>query len=100
MSVCRQCERDIIFAVTAGGKRMPLDPAPSPDGNVAVYRDHLGRLNARVLVRGVEPEPYEKRAMPHFASCPGRAPERPVSRPDGVAVLAVARDRRRRRSRA
>jgi hypothetical protein len=74
---CRRCHRDIQWAVTSNGKPMPLDPARrEPDdeaANVAVYRDHTGRLNARVLKQGEQPERHEWRAMPHFATC---APEK------------------------
>lgn len=55
---------------------MPIDPGvyPAEDerANLAVYKDHTGRINVRVLKAGEEPESYEKRGMPHFATCPKR----------------------------
>jgi hypothetical protein len=49
--------------------RMPLDADPAPDGNLAVYRDHLGALKARTLKKGEEPDLYERRGKSHFATC-------------------------------
>jgi hypothetical protein len=72
--VCNVCRADISWAITRpGNKRMPLDP-PRYEGtderaNVAVSRDHHGSLLARVLKNGEQPESYEWRAMPHFATC-------------------------------
>lgn len=76
-SICRECGRDIMWAVTRLGNRMPIDPqrypADDPDGpNLTIHRDHLGRLNARVLEAGELPAAWETRAMPHFATCPPR----------------------------
>jgi len=92
--VCRACGGDILWARTVHGRRQAIDLEPREDGNLAVYRDHTGRVNVRVLPPGEEPESYERRAMPHAATCPGMPPRR-QSR-DGVASLGAARDRRRR----
>jgi hypothetical protein len=73
MSQCRSCGADIVFGRTSNGKAMPLDPAKYPDddvsANLAIYKDHTGRINVRVLKAGQEPEPFEHRGMPHFATC-------------------------------
>jgi hypothetical protein len=71
---CRYCGQEIIFALVIKSKRrIPIDPTPYPadyaDANVAVSRDHLGSVFARVLSRGETPRPSERRAMPHFATC-------------------------------
>lgn len=80
MSQCRTCQADILFARTTAGKLMPLDPArhehDDHTANVAVYRDHTGRLNARVLKQDEQPERFEWRAMPHFATCANLVAER------------------------
>jgi hypothetical protein len=90
---CRACGGDILWARTVHGRRQAIDLEPREDGDLAVHRDHTGRINARVLPPGEEPESYERRAMPHAATCPG-APPRPSR--DCVASLGAARDRRRR----
>lgn len=74
--VCRQCRSEIRWAKTLagvngrGGKSMPLDPYPNPEGNVAVRAIASGRLVARVLGKGETHDTFtEQRAMPHFATC-------------------------------
>jgi hypothetical protein len=98
---CRYCGADVLWAITPKGRRMPVDPEPRPDGNLAVYRDHLGQLRARVVTRSISGEyprePYERPAMPHAATCPGKKPEPPKRPlPDGVVSIGRARDARRR----
>jgi hypothetical protein len=69
--LCTLCDAEILWArTTKTGKAIPLDPAPTDDGNLAVYKDHTGRINARALRAGEEPESYEKRGKAHFATCP------------------------------
>lgn len=94
MSGCRQCGLDVLWALTKTGAKMPVDPEPNEGGNVAVYRDHLGQLRARVVMVGAPIEDYERRAMPHIATCVKKAPT-PKPMPEGVVSLAAARDRRR-----
>lgn len=93
---CRRCLAAIVWAVTDAGKRMPLDVRIDHTGlgNVAVRQDATGRLNARVLADGQEPYGYERRAMPHFATC---SPEpTPADLPAGVSSMREARRRRGR----
>lgn len=75
-AVCNSCHADITWATTPNGRQMPLDP-PRYDradetANIAVYRDHTGRIRGRVLTRGEVPARFEWRAMPHFATCRAR----------------------------
>lgn len=93
---CVDCRRPIRWGVTTNGRRQPVDLGEDEDGNVAVYRDGTGTLRIRALGADGTPAPYERRAMPHAASCPAKAPARPVVRRDGAVDLAAARDRRRR----
>lgn len=93
--VCRQCEADIIWARTVHGKSQAIDLEPRADGNLAAYRDGLGRINVRVLKPGEQLESYEWHAMPHVATCP-RVPPRTGARPDGTVSIGAARDRHRR----
>lgn len=111
--LCSLCDAEILWARTSkSGKPMPIDPAPSDDGNLAVYKDHTGRINARVLKAGEEPESYEKRGKAHFATCPkyathiaakrqraqqaaaARAPKPTEPAPANVINLRTARRRR------
>lgn len=90
MSVCRDCGADIVFARTQAGKLMPLDPerreAGDPAANVAVARNHLGTLLARVLTNAApDPEPFEWLAIPHFATCLTRRAQ--AGKVDGVIPL-------------
>lgn len=63
------CDAQIVWAVMAGGKRMPLNADVDPAGNVAVYRDATGTLVGRVLHKDETPEAYERLHLPHFATC-------------------------------
>lgn len=103
--LCRECQREVIWARTVpAGKAMPLDPErrrpDDPDANVAVYRDHLGVLRARVLSADARPEPYEWLAMPHFATCPKRLTHRDARagrlRDEGVIPFPTATQRKAR----
>lgn len=72
---CRLCRRPIIFGlVIASKRRMPLDvDRYEPDdetANVAVSSDHLGSVFARVVSKAEPLRATERRAMPHFATCP------------------------------
>ena len=101
MSACRKCGKAIVFAVVDNkeGKppsRMPLDPVPTADGNVAVNRDVTGRLIGHVLSKGEEPLGYQRLFMPHFATCekretppPAETPSNPGAKqePSGVTFL-------------
>lgn len=74
---CSSCSAPILWAETARGKRMPIDPRPSDVGNVLliVGRDAEGkpRLVAEVLSLGRRQG--ARRAgktlrLPHWKSCP------------------------------
>jgi len=101
-STCRLCRRPLILALTARGRRQPLDATPNPDGNVLAYQDDRQVWHARSMrADGVPQRPWEEVYMPHFATCPMRARQLvlPIAvtrpRPDGIADLAAARARRR-----
>jgi hypothetical protein len=90
---CDKCRAPVLWALTAMGKRMPLNPQPDPDGNAAAYRDGTGRWRARVLHKDEHPLGYERRYMPHFATCPARARQQA-----GPAKVLPFRRRGRRRA--
>jgi hypothetical protein len=74
---CRRCGQEIAWATTLLGRPMPIDPHPTEDGNLAVWRDPNGHLLCRVLARDEPPAAHEHRARPHFATCPnwGKTPK-------------------------
>ena len=74
--VCHRCKAEIVFARTmasptgTGGKHMPLDRVPNPEGNVAVREVATGVLWCRVLGKDETHDIHtEVRAMPHFRTC-------------------------------
>jgi hypothetical protein len=76
---CPDCYQPVKWALTAAnGKWLPLDPEPDADGNQAAYRDEAGTLRTRQLGKNSEPLGYERRYMPHIASCPARRPAAPL----------------------
>lgn len=64
MATCRSCEAPITWAVTEGGKRMPLDDVPSERGNI-VYVNGVTRA-ANAVDRDLKRPLYTS----HFATCP------------------------------
>lgn len=82
---CRSCGASIFWAVTANGKRIPLDATPSlvgnmvlrmqagDDGKEVLDEPHLAlSLAARTKLadHGVPFDPDEPRFTSHFATCP------------------------------
>jgi hypothetical protein len=92
---CRACRRQVFWAVTTKGGRMPLDPDPHEHGNVAAYRTGTGGWRCRVLRADEDPAGFERRYMPHFATCHA-LPSSAKWLPAGVASLPAARARRNR----
>lgn len=96
---CQHCAEPIVFAITAAGRRQPLNPDPDPAGNVAVLRDATGTLRARVPSPDLPLMGYERLHMPHAATCTRtrRRPAASPSLPAGVVDLATYRTRRKAR---
>lgn len=92
---CRTCLTPVLWATTEAGKRLALSPRPDPAGNQAVYRDGTGRWLTRQLAKDQEPFGYERRLMPHVATCtgePGKATVRPlVPLPENVPISRARR---------
>lgn len=65
------CTARIRWVITIGGKRMPIDPDPHPDGRVVPVRLD-GRIRARVLT-GSDDIPDGPLYRAHWASCPDSA---------------------------
>jgi len=80
VSRCRACDAQIVWAVTEGGRRMPVDAELRPDGNIVLVHREVGRpptvrvvgkperdeLAAQAARRGEELRLF----VSHFASCP------------------------------
>jgi hypothetical protein len=60
---CRSCNAPIKWAYTIKGKRIPLDPNPSPEGNIEL-------INGIAEVVGPSDNPADIRHISHFATCP------------------------------
>ncbi|GAA0189681.1 hypothetical protein GCM10008944_01370 [Cytobacillus oceanisediminis] len=68
MSRARCCRRPVKYVLLPTGKRMPVDPVPDEDGNVAARL--VGRqLTGHVLRRGEDVPDGWQRFMPHQALC-------------------------------
>ena len=72
---CDLCRQPVVWAVTAANSRhIALDPDPDPDGNQAAYRDHTQTMRTRQLRAGEDPLAFERRYMPHVATCGAQRP--------------------------
>lgn len=84
-SDCRECGEPIRFVRLNTGKAMPVNPLPTPEGNVAA-RLAAGRLTGFVISRDRLPgplDPYRFRA--HYATCTvHHRPAKPKPAPDPV----------------
>lgn len=67
MARCKACEAEVIWAETTTGKRMPIDAAPTPKGNM-VYVNGVARA-ASADDRRLQRPLYTS----HFATCPDAA---------------------------
>ena len=62
MRACRSCGADVRLVRTAGGKTMPIDATPVPDGNVVLRRG--------IATVTTSPPPGEDTYVSHFTTCP------------------------------
>jgi len=65
MSTCRSCGALIVWALTEGGKRMPVDTQADPEGSLALWRAE-GEWRTKVI----QSDWHGPRYRPHFATCP------------------------------
>lgn len=72
-SACRRCSALIVWARTEAGKAMPVDPdeydGADERANLAVMLAGSGALTCRVITADRPLMGYERRAMPHWATC-------------------------------
>lgn len=70
---CASCCAEIVWATTTKDKPIPLEPASTPNGNLAVYQVDGGGLRA-VIVQGPRRDAMRACGQPlylsHFVSCP------------------------------
>ena len=76
-SHCRGCGAEIVWAITLDAKRAPIVKAPSPDGNVLIFRHPaMGTIQARTFA-GFALDELRDQGVPlrlnHFADCPAAA---------------------------
>ncbi len=70
---CRSCQAKILWAITPAGKRMPVDHAPSDDGNILLVHTAMDTPLAVVLSKeGLEMASRSPMGLrtSHFATCP------------------------------
>lgn len=67
MSTCASCGKQIIWCRTETGKRMPVDPTPTSDGNLVLTTD--GLLPTARSVGTTSREPGQPLYQSHFATC-------------------------------
>jgi hypothetical protein len=73
--LCRSCGENIKFVKTKGGKTMPVNAEPDPEGTLTINTDihtgeevveHVGKIDSQ----GTLWQEYRYRS--HFATCPDR----------------------------
>jgi hypothetical protein len=65
MATCNSCHREIRWAKSATtGKSMPLDPEPTPDGNLVVERGVFRAATAE------DKRLHRDLFVSHFSTCP------------------------------
>ncbi len=67
-SKCRSCGKEIVWCLTASGKRAPIDVELSLTGNVIICGDECRVVN-RKKEPGFEGVPLHTN---HFVTCPDR----------------------------
>ncbi len=67
---CRTCQKPILWAVTRNGKDMPVDPEPSPDGNLKLT-DRPGMAPLAEVLPVAKRFGMKRLYTSHFTGCPG-----------------------------
>ena len=65
---CRSCGAEIIWLTMASGRRMPINPEPSPAGNVVA--DLVVAVGAVLSTTPGAAKPAGPLYLSHFATCP------------------------------
>ncbi len=69
LSVCRSCPAEVVWTITAGGKRMPVDANPSDRGDLELV-DEVSGVVRSTYVPEEEREGRDDLHLSHFATCP------------------------------
>lgn len=82
MARCTSCQAPIFWAVSAStGKTMPIDAAPTADGNIVI---EAGRAKVLGAIERAALPPGTNRYRSHFSTCPHagqwRSPRRETAR--------------------
>jgi hypothetical protein len=87
MITCSTCGNEIIWARTETGKRMPIDPTPSPDGNLVLSRGEM-LPTVRPVSRISDRAPGTPLYKSHFATCKQASQHRakPAQKPSPPAA--------------
>lgn len=75
---CKSCGQPIVWCRTDTGKRMPVDPEPSPEGNLVLIAGELP--TTRSVSRGGH-QPGEPLYVSHFKTCPHASAHRKKTSP-------------------
>jgi hypothetical protein len=67
---CRSCGAPMVFVETTNGRRMPLEPEPSPEGTVAIDEDGYAVATRRGGALPANVPAGAPRYVPHHARCP------------------------------
>ena len=65
---CRECGLEIMYLHTRHGKRMPVDPYPDENGNIAARPYPGAYVDAHMVSDRTPPAGY-RLFMPHRATC-------------------------------
>lgn len=68
MAQCRSCGAPVLWVLTKGGRKVPLDPQSVLNGNLVITREET-KSGCLPRVAYVAPEPDVERFVAHFASC-------------------------------
>lgn len=68
MDHCRSCGAPIRWTISAKGRRLPIDPEPSPDGNITL--EDRGQYREPRAVAHTVKAPDVVYYISHFATCP------------------------------
>lgn len=67
-SRCRGCNAEMIWTVTEGGRTMPVDKEPHPEGTIRL-REHNGTYFSKVLKADEARTHQGPLYRSHFATC-------------------------------
>jgi len=84
------CGKGIAFRLTRTGAKMPLDPLPSPQGNVALIGEEENHEGIAEVLTGDRSDAYEgHRYKTHFETCEDGAKFRKNRPPKRSAIPAA-----------